>query len=154
MQGQKDIQPKMMYQVHLDSLVPTDNFYRRLSAENDLNFLYKATEPYYGREGQERSKTVEPVPGTLINFTNMRRINSRGIKQANKHVLMAALTYNLKKYMKWNSRKFIVKVMELNVPLNKLLNDLKMALKSIISQPGTLRKRWQTNLELFPERAI
>ena len=46
-----------------------------------------------------RSKTVEPVLGTLINFTNMRRINTRGIKQANKHVFMAALVYNLKKLM-------------------------------------------------------
>jgi hypothetical protein len=75
---------------------------------------------------------------------------------------MAALTYNasttlstsLKKYMKWNSRKFIVKVIELSVPLNKLQNTLKMALKSILSQPGALRKRWQTKLELFPKPAI
>jgi hypothetical protein len=34
----------------------------------------------------------------------MKRINSRGLAQANKHVLMAALTYNLNKYL-----KFIVK---------------------------------------------
>ena len=38
-----------------------------------------------------RSKTVEPVLGTLINFTNMKRVNTRGIKNANKHVLMASL---------------------------------------------------------------
>ena len=46
-----------------------------------------------------RKSTVEPVLGTLINFLNMKRVNSRGIKQASKHVLMAALCYNLKKYM-------------------------------------------------------
>jgi transposase len=51
-----------------------------------------------------RSKTVEPVIGTLVNFTNMKRVNTRGIRNANKHVLMAALTYNLKKYL-----RFIVK---------------------------------------------
>lgn len=51
-----------------------------------------------------RSKTVEPVIGTLINFTSMKRVNTRGIKNANKHVLMAALTYNLKKYL-----RFVVK---------------------------------------------
>ena len=50
-----------------------------------------------------RSKTVELVLGTLINFTNMRRINTRGIKQANKHVLMAALVYYLKKFMHYVS---------------------------------------------------
>jgi hypothetical protein len=48
---------------------------------------------------------VEPVIGTLVNFTNMKRVNTRGIKQANKHVLMAALTYNLKKYLKFITRK-------------------------------------------------
>ena len=52
-----------------------------------------------------RSSTVEPVIGTLINFLNMKRVNTRGIKQAHKHVLMAALTYNLKKYLKFISRK-------------------------------------------------
>ena len=51
-----------------------------------------------------RSKTVEPVIGTLINFTSMKRVNTRGIKNANKHVLMASLTYNLKKYL-----RFVVK---------------------------------------------
>ncbi|MEZ4878208.1 MAG: transposase [Flavobacterium sp.] len=42
-----------------------------------------------------RSKTVEPVIGTLVNFTNVKRVNTRGIKNANKRVLMASLTYNL-----------------------------------------------------------
>jgi len=51
-----------------------------------------------------RKSTVEPVLGTLINFQNMKRVNSRGIKQASKHVLMAALCYNLKKYMKFVRR--------------------------------------------------
>ncbi len=52
-----------------------------------------------------RSKTVEPVIGTLVNFTNMKRVNTRGIKNANKHVLMAALTYNLKKYLRFVVKK-------------------------------------------------
>jgi hypothetical protein len=52
-----------------------------------------------------RSSTVEPVLGTLINFMNMRKINSRGMKQANKHVMMVARCYNLKKYMKFGRKK-------------------------------------------------
>lgn len=55
-----------------------------------------------------RSKTVEPVIGTLVNFTNMKRVNTRGIKNANKHVLMASLTYNLKKYLRFIVKKPIV----------------------------------------------
>ena len=54
---------------------------------------------------KRRSSRVEPVLGTLINHHNMKRINSRGMSQANKHVLMAALTYNLKKYLKFITRK-------------------------------------------------
>ena len=52
-----------------------------------------------------RSKTVEPVIGTLVNFTNMKRVNTRGIKNANKHVLMASLTYNLKKFLRFVVKK-------------------------------------------------
>jgi len=59
---------------------------------------------YHRRLVKRRSSTVEPVLGTLINHHNMRRINSRGMPQANKHIMMAALTYNLKKYL-----RFIVK---------------------------------------------
>jgi len=44
---------------------------------------------------------------TLINFFNMKKINNRGMTQANKHVLMAALTYNLKKYLKFTRLKTI-----------------------------------------------
>ncbi|MEO6547229.1 MAG: IS1182 family transposase [Ferruginibacter sp.] len=51
-----------------------------------------------------RSSTVEPVLGTLVNYLNMRPVNTRGIRQANKCMLMAAVAYNLKKLMKWTSR--------------------------------------------------
>lgn len=44
-----------------------------------------------------RSSTVEPVLGTLVNFTAMRQINTKGITLANKCMIMAAIAYNLKK---------------------------------------------------------
>ena len=62
-------------------------------------------EKYAKKMVKVRSKTVEPVIGTLVNFTNMKRVNTRGIKNANKHVLMASLTYNLKKYMRFTIKK-------------------------------------------------
>jgi hypothetical protein len=40
------------------------------------------------------------LQGTLINFLNIRRLNSRGMASANKHVLLSAMCYNLKKLMK------------------------------------------------------
>ena len=78
MQGRKDIQPKMMYQVILDDLVSSDNFYRRLDQALDLSFLYKETAFYYGSEGQE---SIDPVVffkiclvGYLNNINSDRRL--------------------------------------------------------------------------------
>lgn len=62
---------------------------------------------YAKRILKKRSSTVEPVLGTMINFLNLKRVNARGIKQANKHVIMSALVYNLKKYVKFITRKRI-----------------------------------------------
>jgi len=56
---------------------------------------------YHRRLIKRRSATVEPVLGTLINHHSMRRMNARGMQAANKHVLMAALSYNLKKYLRF-----------------------------------------------------
>lgn len=50
-----------------------------------------------------RQSTVEPVLGTLINFLSMKRVNTRGIKLANKCMLMAAIAYNLKKMLKFKA---------------------------------------------------
>lgn len=80
--------------------------------------------PAYARRiGKIRSRTVEPVLGTLVNFLNMRRINSRGMAQANKHVMMAALTYNLKKYLAFERRSAKRPAMA----MKKALRGLKFA---------------------------
>ena len=53
----------------------------------------------------KRQSTVEPVFGTLTQFMGMRKINTRGITNANKVMLMAAMAYNLKKYLKFTKNK-------------------------------------------------
>ncbi len=53
MQGRKNLQPIIFYQVNLDSLVSPDNFYRKFEKALDLHFLYARTTPYYGTEDQE-----------------------------------------------------------------------------------------------------
>lgn len=50
---------------------------------------------------KKRQSTVEPVFGTLINFMGLSKINTIGIKQANKVMIMAGVAYNLKKYLKY-----------------------------------------------------
>lgn len=59
-----------------------------------------------------RHSTVEPVFGSLINFTGMRKINTRGIESANKVMLMAAMAYNLKKLLKHNGNYRVRHTME------------------------------------------
>ena len=54
---------------------------------------------------KERQSTVEPVIGTLVNYLGMKKVNTKGLKQANKCMLMAAVAYNLKKLMKFTPRK-------------------------------------------------
>jgi len=44
----------------------------------------------------------------------MKRVNTRGINQATKHILMAALCYNLKKYMKFQGKKTQIKAKSLS----------------------------------------
>jgi Transposase DDE domain len=60
---------------------------------------------------RKRSSTVEPVWGTLINFTGMKRLNGRGIQAANKMLLLAATVYNLKKWLRYSAPKTSIKAM-------------------------------------------
>jgi len=43
MQGKKKYQEKLFTNFHLSERVPENNFYRRLKAVLDLEFLYKKT---------------------------------------------------------------------------------------------------------------
>jgi hypothetical protein len=94
-----------------------------------------------------RSSTVEPVLGTLINFLNMKRVNTRGINQATKHslsrckaigILMAALCYNLKKYMKFQGKKALNEAKFLsnhkNEPFQVLFEAIRGLLSDVLSQ--------------------
>ncbi|WP_231494743.1 transposase [Polaribacter sp. Hel_I_88] len=53
----------------------------------------------------KRQSTVEPVFGTLTQFLGLRKINTIGIKQANKVMHLSAIAYNLKKYLKFVNKK-------------------------------------------------
>ena len=76
---------------------------QKLTKQEIREALENKLSRYFGVSVEEA--TVEPVLGTLINHHNMKRINSRGMAQANKHVLLAALCYNLKKYLKFQPKQ-------------------------------------------------
>ena len=104
MQGRKEINPKLLYQVHIDDLVPKDNFYRILNKELNLGYLYQATRHYYGDEGQE---SIDPVVffkiclvGYLNNISSDRRLieycsDSLGIR--------LYLKYDIDEPLPWHS---------------------------------------------------
>jgi transposase len=104
MQGQKKLQPKMLYTITLEQLVPKDNYYRRLQSVLDLNWLYQATKKYYGTEGQE---SIDPVVffkicmiGYINNISSDRKLaeycgDSLGIR--------LFLGYDIDEQLPWHS---------------------------------------------------
>ena len=53
----------------------------------------------------KRQSTVEPVFGTLTQFMGLRKINTIGLRQANKVMHLSAIAYNLKKYLKFDQKR-------------------------------------------------
>lgn len=76
--GKKTLQQKSFYGISLEQLVPGDNFYRRLDAELNLDFIYPLVKHHYGNEGQQ---SIDPavffkicLVGYLNNITSDRRL--------------------------------------------------------------------------------
>ena len=49
---------------------------------------------------KKRQSTVEPVIGTLVNYLGMKKVNTKGLQQANKCMTLSATAYNIKKLIK------------------------------------------------------
>jgi len=83
--------------------------YKKITHSVDKPYYDIAYERMNTNKGKQmmrlRSSTVEPVLGTLLNFGGMKKVYTKGIILASKHILMASMAYNLKKYMNFNSRK-------------------------------------------------
>ena len=71
------------------------------------------------------STAVELIIGTLVNFMNMRRVNTRGIKSTNKNVLMASLVYNLQKYLRFIVEKPSILAQAIALPEGIIYASLK-----------------------------
>lgn len=85
----------------------------------------------------KRQSTVEPVFGTLTQFRGLRKINTIGIKQANKVMHMSAIAYNLKKYL-----KFIQKTVKSEAKAMALTRTIKnRTVKVYLSTLETIKKR-------------
>lgn len=104
MQGKKGYQEKLFTSFQLSAYVPQDNFYRRLKDILDLQWLYRATERYYGSEGQ---KSIDPVVffkliliGYLENLGSDRRIMQTVSMRLD---MLFFLGYDLDEPLPWHS---------------------------------------------------
>ena len=104
MQGKKDYQEKLFAQFQLSDRVPTNNFYRLLKQELDLQFLYVLTRPYYGDSGQ---KSIDPIVffklclvGYLENIISDRKLISHCSMRMD---ILYFLNYDIDEELPWHS---------------------------------------------------
>jgi transposase len=58
MLGKKKFEPKLVYNLTIDDLVPQDNFYRQLDKFLDLRFVYHECKSLYGKTG---NPSLDPI---------------------------------------------------------------------------------------------
>ncbi len=104
MQGKKHLTEKLFLSFQLSQRVPADNFYRRLTEQLDLQFVYKSTKKYYGREGQQ---SIDPVVffkliliGYLENLNSDRKIIDHAKMRLD---ILYFLGYDLDEELPWHS---------------------------------------------------
>jgi hypothetical protein len=71
-----------------------------------------------------RQSTVEPVIGTITNYLGIKRVNAKGLNQANKCLTMAAVAYNLKKMLRYRPKLIRSSLKTLKTQLNELLDRI------------------------------
>lgn len=95
---------------------------KRFKVVNHLKEYQRAIERVNSDKGQyykrKRQATVEPVIGVLTQYLGLRKVNTKGIQNADKQFIMAAIAYNLKKYLKFEQKKAQSAVRELSQTLH------------------------------------
>lgn len=79
-----------------------------------------------------RQSTVEPVIGTLVNYLGMKKVNTKGVRQANKCMLMAAVAYNIKKLLKYETLLVQGKAQQLKNGIQKGVRSLRDQYRAIV----------------------
>ncbi len=65
MLGKKKFEPKLVYNLSIDDLVPKDEYYRRVEQILDLRFVYQECKSLYGKTG---NPSIDPVVFFKINL--------------------------------------------------------------------------------------
>jgi transposase len=109
---------------------------KRFSVVNQLKEYQRTIARVNSRKGQyykrKRQSTVEPVIGVLTQFMAMRKVYTKGINNANKQFIMAAIAYNLKKYLKFEKkmtqtaiREFYLAFLNIICPQKVVFNHIR-----------------------------
>ena len=104
---------------------------------------------------QLRQSTAEPVIGTLVNFMAMKRIRTIGLQQANKHLIGAAVAYNIKKMMKWKTKNPKIVAMVLPIPEKlKIKSFFSTCIQQITAEVNDFLLKIQNSLKQQPNYCL
>ena len=113
---------------------PLDEFLREHLNIVDYDRMYVRMQSRKGKILMKlRQSTVEPVIGTLVNNLGIKRVNAKGLSQANKCLTMAAVAYNLKKMLKHKPRLVQDNIQSLKNGLKRLLGQICIELNFYMS---------------------
>jgi transposase len=78
----------------------------------------------YGRRMLAKRKgIVEPVIGNLMHHNGMKKVYGRGLATADKHVLMASISFNLKKWLRYGAPKPLHKAVSVGLERGRAVVD-------------------------------
>src|SRR3954471_19062012 len=104
MQGKKQYTEKLFTSFQLSDRVPTDNFYRRLKENLDLEFLREETKKYYGSEG---NPSIDPLVffklllvGYIENLNSDRKIIAHASMRMD---VLYFIGYDIDEELPWHS---------------------------------------------------
>jgi len=79
---------------------------------------------------KKRQATAEPVIGTLVNYLGMKKVNTKGLSQANKCMTLSAVAYNIKKLLKHKTILVQIKAQVLRKYIEKGYSNLLIWIKT------------------------
>ncbi len=109
---------------------------KRITITHYMDEYERAISRLNGRKGQylktKRQATIEPVFGVLTQYLAMGKVTTKGIHNANKQFMMAAIAYNLKKYLKFESKTVRTQFGEASDVITSFIQSLNLFLSSLI----------------------
>jgi transposase len=132
MLGEKEFEPKLIYNLTIDDLVPEDDFYRNLNKLLDLRFVYQECKNLYGKTG---NPSIDPVVFFKLNlfgfFENIISDRELVRKASDRLSVRYYLGYDIDEKLPWHSTisrtRVIIKKETFELVFNKILEKCYQA---------------------------